>query len=420
MLQGTVAKELTKKSWDDNIREKIFAPLGMSESNTTLKEWEKNPHAAKGYTVKKDSIHQMDYYDIAGMAPAGSINSSVNDMAKWVITWINGGKYEGKEILPSSFVQDAISSQMVISSGFPNIKHPDNYLANYGLGWSLSSYRGHYRVEHGGNIDGFSASTSFFPTDSIGIVVLSNQDGSPIPSIVRNMMADRMLGVKRNDWQSEAKNASDSAKKQAKEAMANMTSSQVKGTKPSHGLKDYEGLYNHPGYGDFDITLKKDSLFASAGRMNLWLKHYHYDIFQPYVIDSKTGMDTAESYVPKFSFTMNEAGSIIQVVVPLEAAIEPLIFTKRPKSQPISKDSLQKYTGEYSLSGITIKIFVKDDMLMMFVPGQPEYELIPLNDDKFSLKTLTGYTVQFTKNEANEIIELLAQQPNGTFKAVKK
>ena len=61
------------------------------------------------------------------------------------------------------------------------------------LAGSLSSYRGHYRVEHGGNIDGFSASTSFFPSDSIGIIVLTNQNGSAVPGIVRNTIADRYL-----------------------------------------------------------------------------------------------------------------------------------------------------------------------------------------------------------------------------------
>ncbi|MFZ8469390.1 serine hydrolase, partial [Staphylococcus aureus] len=72
---------------------------------------------------------------------------------------------------------------------------PDVHFANYGLGWFLASYKGHYRVEHGGNINGFSASTSFFPTDSVGIIVLTNQDGSSIPSIVRNIIADRVLNL---------------------------------------------------------------------------------------------------------------------------------------------------------------------------------------------------------------------------------
>lgn len=422
MAQGAVVENISGKSWEDNIREEIFMPLGMNESNVTLNEWEKNGNAAIGYSVKKDSIIQkLDYYDIAAMSPAGSINSSVNDMAKWVITWINGGKFQGKEILPAAHVQDAISSQMVIGSGFPGKLHKDMYFANYGLGWGLSSYRGHYRVEHGGNIDGFSANTSFFPADSIGIIVLCNQDGSSVPSIVRNILADRMLQLQRNDWESEIKNAADVAKKESKDAEKNIVSTVVKNTNPTHSFNDYEGNFENPGYGTIAIKLVNDSLYAQAGVMHIWLSHYMYDIFQPMINDRKTGIDTADKSFPKFSFSMNEAGDIVRFSVPFEAGIDPIVFTKKLQVQSLAKDSLKQYTGDYLLNGITIKIFLKGDAtLMMLVPGQPEYELLPLGNDRFALKGLQGYTIQFNKNETSEIIELLSQQPNGVFKATKK
>jgi hypothetical protein len=47
-------------------------------------------------------------------------------MAKWLITWINGGKFEGKEVLPASYVSEAISSQMVSSGGLPSKEYPAN------------------------------------------------------------------------------------------------------------------------------------------------------------------------------------------------------------------------------------------------------------------------------------------------------
>ena len=97
----------------------------MSRSNFSIEELVKDTNHAVGYTVEKDSIiKKTDYYHIMGMSPAGSINSSVSEMANWVITWINGGKYAGKEILPSAYVQSAISSQMVISGGVPDKEHP--------------------------------------------------------------------------------------------------------------------------------------------------------------------------------------------------------------------------------------------------------------------------------------------------------
>jgi CubicO group peptidase (beta-lactamase class C family) len=171
--QGAVAEKLTGKSWEDNIREQFFVPLGMDHSNLSIPELEKSDEASNGYEVKHDSIiHKMDYYHINAMAPAGAINSIVSDMAKWVITWINKGKYNGKEIIPAGYRDQAISRQSIISGGLPTSEAPDVYFANYGFGWFLSSYKGHYRVEHGGNIDCFSANTCFFPADSVGIIVV--------------------------------------------------------------------------------------------------------------------------------------------------------------------------------------------------------------------------------------------------------
>ena len=264
LLQGMIAEKITGKSWEENVKEKIFTPLGMNNSNFSVHTLEKMDDASLGYTVIKDSIiKKTDYYDINAMGPAGSINSSVNEMANWVITWINGGKFNGKEILPSAYVSQATSSQMVAAPGFPDKEIPDAQFSNYGFGWFLISYRGHYRVEHGGNIDGFSASTSFFPTDSIGIIVLSNQNGSALPGIIRNMIADRLLGLKKIDWNGRADSALAKAKVAAKEAEKSTVSNKKNGTHLSHNLVDYAGLYNNPAYGTLEIFLKNDSSFCS-------------------------------------------------------------------------------------------------------------------------------------------------------------
>jgi hypothetical protein len=58
-----------------------------------------------------------------------------------------------------------MGSQMVIGTGVPSKEKPDVFFSNYGFGWMTALYKGHFRVEHGGNIDGFSASTCFFPSE---------------------------------------------------------------------------------------------------------------------------------------------------------------------------------------------------------------------------------------------------------------
>ncbi|HRH51449.1 MAG TPA: serine hydrolase [Panacibacter sp.] len=421
MMQGAVAEKLTGKTWEQNVQQRIFDSLGMNSSVLGLKDWMNSSDKAFGYDVQKDSIiHRTDYYNIGSMAPAGSINSSVNDMAKWVTTWIYGGKYNGKEILPPGYVKDAMSSQMVIAGGVPTAEKPDIQFANYGFGWFLASYKSHYRVEHGGNIDGFSASTCFFPTDSIGIIVLCNQNGSTVPSIVRNLIADRMLGLKYFDWNTDMKNAADKGKAAAKEAEKTATENLKKDTRPTHALKDYEGLYNNKGYGTLEVTAKDDSLFAYVGSHIWWLKHYTYDAFEPVEKNKEGIFDTSEKSDP-MQFQMTAAGDIKTLLINFEPGLKPLEFNKTPKPKEITKDSLQKYVGEYELSGATVTTYIKGDKtLYVVVPGQPDYELVPVDKNKFELKVVTGYFVQFSVNDKNEVTDLSFIQPNGTFKATKK
>ncbi len=420
MTQGIIAERLTGMSWEKNVSEKLFKPLNMTRSNLSIAELEKSSDASFGYDVKDDKeIFKRDYYHIRGMAPAGSINSSVNEMANWVMTWIYGGKFNGKEILPASYVSEAMSSQSVIQSGLPTKEHPDVQFANYGLGWFMASYKGHYRVEHGGSIDGFSASTCFFPSDSLGIIVLVNQDGSTIPSIVRNMIADRMLRVSQSDWSKELHDRVDKNKKEEKEAKSKAISSRKPGTKPSHHLEEFEGKYSHPGYGTMNLFVRKDSLFAKTPHVSFWLKHFHYDIFQPFEIGKK-GIDTTSNSQVHFSFRVSLLGEIEAAsITGFEPSLgKPLEFLRQPGVKDISVADLKKYEGEFLMNGMTAKVFIKGEKtLFLFVPGQPEYELYYLGQDKFGLKILTGYKLQF---EGSNLSTLLFIQPDGTFKATRK
>lgn len=421
MLQGLIVEKITGKSWDENILEKFFKPLGMSGSNMSIEALEKSEDAAKGYCLRSDSIiEKVDYYHIRGMSPAGSINSSANDMAKWVITWINGGKFEGKELIPAAYVSEAISSQMVASAALPSKENPDLYLSNYGLGWSLSSYRGHYQVHHGGAIDGFSALTAFFPSDSIGIIVLVNQDGSAVPGIAKNIAADNMLKLTSIDWNNKSRKDREKAIKSQKDAESKTVSELIPGTVPSQKLHAFTGNFYNPGYGTIKIVTERDSLFSIMPLKKIWLKHYHYDIFQPFEI-TKKGIDTTENSELRFNFHTSNNGEIEAVYIKLEPSVDPIPFKHQPDIILLDKAKLNIYTGEYEIGGMVARVYTKiDHSLFLFIPGQPEYILLPTGMNKFSIKNLDGYKIEFVEDENKKINGILFIQPNGTFKAVKK
>jgi CubicO group peptidase (beta-lactamase class C family) len=421
-LQGMVAEKLTGKSWEENVKERIFTPLGMTNSNFSVKDMAKNPEGAVGYDLKNDSVlKKTDYYDISAMGPAGSINSSVTDMAKWVSAWIMDGKSGGGELIPAGYRSEAISGQMIISGGLPDKEIPDVQFSNYGFGWMLASYRGHYRVEHGGNIDGFSASTCFFPSDSIGIVVLVNQNGSAVPGIVRNYISDRLLKEKYIDWSGNGKKKMDKAKKSAEEAKKSVSSNRKPNAPATHLMKDYEGSYSHKGYGTFTVALRNDSLFIDVSDKVFWLQHFHYDVFDGWYKDKKEPLDTVNQEPSKVQFNLDLNGDIKSLSVSFEPTIKPLEFERTAKEIAVKKDDLTKFVGDYELAGTICKFYTKGEKtLYLLVPGQPEYELSPIEADRFALKIVSGYYVKFAFDDKGEVTDVTFQQPNGNFKATRK
>lgn len=415
--QGVVAEKITGKSWEDNISEKFFQKLDMKNSNLTIDGLKKNAEPAIGYSIENDHPKKMEYYNLNAMGPAGSINSTVNDMANWVITWIYGGKFKGKEILPANYVTDAISSQMSMGGGLPNKAIPDVHSIAYGFGWMLTSYRGHYQVEHGGNINGFSASTAFYPTDSIGIIILTNQNASFIPMVVRNEISDKLFGLKDIDW-----NNWYLAKTKVAPQPKDTTKQVVKGADISRPAEDFTGLYENKGYGKFEIVAKGDSLFAQLPDSNTWyLNHYCYDNYDPIQVEAGKSINKDNNYPWRFTFRADENGVISTVSIPLESSVKPIIFTRTAKEISMDVDALKKYEGEYDLMGMGIKIYRKGgEQLFMTVPGQPEYTLVPTSKDKFAVKGLMGFNIHFTVNEKGAVTEAIAVQPNGTFKATRK
>lgn len=421
LLQGVIGEKLTGKSWENNVESKIFSKIGMTHSNFSIKDLANYKEPAIGYNLIKDSIiHKIPYYDIAGMGPAGSINSTVMDMSQWLKVWINGGKLDTVEIIPASYIAEATSSQMIIAAGTPTVEKPDIQFSTYGFAWMLNSYKGHYRVEHGGNIDGFSASTCFFPTDSIGIVVLVNQNGSSVPAAVRNTISDRMLGLKYFDWNADILKAKAKAKEKAKEAEKSSSSNQVKNTKVSHTLSEYAGFYSNDAYGKFEIIVKDDSLFAKLKNQNWWMEPFHYDIFRPY--DTNEGIDTADKSPIRFQFNTGLKGDIESVsLFNFEPALPtPIKFKRSNAPKEMTSDDLKKYIGSFSLAGAEIKTYLKENALFVFVPGQPEYELVAIGNHKFDFKKVPGYSVSFEWSEKGELLSLSFIQPNGNFKALKK
>jgi len=418
LVQGMIVEKMTGKTWEQNIKEKFFVPLAMNRSNTDIKEFENDSDASLPYLTTDSVTKKIDYFNISGMGPAGSINSSVNDIANWLKVWISGGYFNKKEILPSSYIGEAASAQMVIHGGLP-AEHKDIHLSNYGLGWMISSYRGHYMVEHGGNINGFSANVAFFPSDKLGIVVLTNQNNSPVPDVVRNTIADKLFHLEKIDWNGLAVKHAKESSLANKQTEDNTKVKPILNTKPSHALKDYTGVFENGAYGKIKVWLDKGLLYASAGENKMQLKHVHFDVFDPLTVD-KDGKVDSVSGNHLFNFISSQDGKIQSISLPLDDLEKPIIFEFKQEEIILSLKELEKYTGEYDLGNLICRLYIKDNKLFLYVPGQPDYETLFMGNDIFNIKALNGYSLKFEGLEDGKTNSVSFIQPNGVFKASRK
>jgi len=419
MAQGVLIEKLTGKSWEENMRERILKPLGMNNTRLSIGELEKVPDRSLAYTSEAKNIKAIPYRNIDAIGPAGSVNSCAKDMSSWLITWINDGKFNGKEIIPSSYRNQAITAQIATGGGLPGKENADLHMSGYGLAWGMSSYRGHYRVEHGGGIDGFITSTAFFPSDSIGIFVVTNQ-GTPTSSI-RNFIADRMLKLSYRNWgksQLDDRMKTDSMAK----ALPNADSINRKpNTKPSHEMNAYTGVYENKGYGQTKIFMERDTVWVDYNEAGLrtksYVEHYHYDVFRLRSTDETEDPKDAL----KVKFNTDNPGNISSLEIKLEPGVKDIVFEKLAARIEVGKKELEKYVGDYDLNGATVKVYIRgENTLMVLVPGQPDYELAAATEHVFDLKVAKGYSVKFEVNDKNEVESLSFVQPNGIFKATRK
>ena len=332
-VQGTIVERLTKQSWRQNIEQNFFKPLEMTSSSTNLDALKKNPQSAIGYYFEDGKNAKIDYYDIAAMEAAGSLNSSVTDISKWMMAWLNDGKYNGNQVIPSAYVKAAMSSQMIITGKFPKNTDPSTFMNNYGYGWFIKSYKGHYRASHGGSIEGFTAEITLFPTDDLGIVILTNQNQSGLPQTLRNTVSDILLdALETEDWMARLEMlVAHQTKVQEVKTIASI--------KPVNALEKYTGAYTHKGYGAFEVVKENDSLFAKFPSKTLWLNPVHPNVFETfYVIDDKVEAKYKDTSI-NFSTTIE--GEISGSEIKLERTLDPIVFKRRPlEKEPTNQAKL--------------------------------------------------------------------------------
>ncbi|HSK64149.1 MAG TPA: serine hydrolase [Pyrinomonadaceae bacterium] len=182
---GEVVAKAEKSTWDKLIANRIFKPLGMKNSDTSVAAMQKSKDFSFGYDYNPTTkvTRLLPQREIAAAAPAGAINSSARDMAQWLRLMLANGSINGRRFVSEKNFDELVRKQI-------NIAGP----VDYGLGWFLRQWNGHKVVEHGGNIDGFNAQVALMPDQKLGFVLLTNVTASPLGAVAMNTIWRNLVG----------------------------------------------------------------------------------------------------------------------------------------------------------------------------------------------------------------------------------
>jgi CubicO group peptidase (beta-lactamase class C family) len=280
---GQIIPTVTGKSWDDFLRERIFTPLGMSSTNTSISALKGMPDVAAPHAKINDKVKPVAYRLIDNIGPAGSINSNLTDMAQWVRLQLNNGKYGDKQIVSSASIKEMQAPHTIIPlEGLYTTIYSEAHFFSYGMGWFLSDYRGRKMVEHGGAIDGMRGAVVMIPEEKMGVIVLGNLNGSILPQMLANRIFDAYLVPgKEKDWSGETLKVIKAAEAQGKAAQQKIEADRAKNTNPSLALEKYAGDYTDEMYGEVKISFDNGKLKVKFGTyFNGTLEHWQYDTFR--------------------------------------------------------------------------------------------------------------------------------------------
>jgi CubicO group peptidase (beta-lactamase class C family) len=324
MTAGYLEERVTGRKWEELVRERVLAPFGMSRSNFSVNDSQRDSDFSYPYGESAGKVERIPFRNIDAIGPAGSINSSADEMIKYVRFHIEQGKEGGKQLLSQKNSRQMQSPQMAISSSGED--YPELGPSSYGLGLMISTYRGHKLVQHGGGIDGFISAMSWLPDDKIGAIVLSNYSGNnPVPNLVVRQIFDRLLGLEPLDWVVRTREQQAKQEKQREEARRKSAAERKTGTALSHPIGEYAGRYEHPGYGAAEVRADGSGLEVRVAGFRLPLEHFHYDVF---AVKENAPAPAARFGGTRLTFLYNKKGEIDRVAIPLEPSVDDIVFAR--------------------------------------------------------------------------------------------
>ncbi len=372
ILLGAIIEKISGQSYEDFVNKNIFGPLSLTHSyyDRTARII---PGRVPGYSLGRAGFENAQYISMTQPYAAGSLLSSVDDLALWSESLL-AGRLIKRETLERAFTSSNLTNGVA---------------TGYGYGWQVSTYEGYRLIEHGGGIMGFTSYAILQPETGLCVVILTNSaiaGRAPAPFAFR--IAALALG----------KPYLDPALAALKE----------------EDLAPLPGVYINADNERMTIFRQGGKIFyRPAGGTRTEIFPASATVF--FIKDSPTRLTfikDAQGRVNDFRL----AGRI----GPAESYVR-MTQAAPPERKEIVLDTtlLGQYAGEYEIApSFSLAISLEGNKLLAQPTGQPKLEIFPEAETKFFSKVVDAQ-VEFIKDASGQVTGLVLYQGGQKIEAKK-
>jgi CubicO group peptidase (beta-lactamase class C family) len=285
LVAGQVIEVISGQSWEDFISTRILATVGMKGSNVRHSAATAAGNVATPHAEIDGTVRVIRPFDSDNTNPAGGINSSAEDMAKWLLVQLARGKLaDGSRLFSEATWRQltTIVTPMPITDPPPELAALVPNFRGYALGLDVRDYRGRKLLMHTGGLPGYVSRVLMIPEIGVGVAVLTNQESGPAFDSIAYRIADHYLEAPATDWidayqKVAARQQSTLASTNSKAAAARDSAS-----RPSLPLAKYAGSYADAWYGDITVAQEQERLvmrFSHTPALVGDMEHWQYDTF---------------------------------------------------------------------------------------------------------------------------------------------
>lgn len=280
---GEVIRAVSGQTWAEFVRARIFTPLEMDRTRTSVEELKTMKNVATPHKSMEGENQPIAYANWDNMGAAGGILSGTDDMLKWIQLQIDQGTFKDRQLFSRNTQLEwwTLHNNFKVSDGAREL-YRDRHFSGYGLGWNLADYAGRLVASHGGGYDGMYSRVAIVPEARLGIVVLTNSMKG-ISTPLTYQIIDHFLGLSPTDWLEDGLRRQQLSERNRKEDIDKRRQARIAGTRPSFSPQQYAGIYYDPMFGEVHIEATGDQLrlkFPSAPDLNAVLRHWHYETFE--------------------------------------------------------------------------------------------------------------------------------------------